>query len=143
MNVHNKYMEICAVTSSTTITKSSLIDTILERNICNLILRLEQCPKLVDGWFENSGGDQLDACRCSSITPLLAAVKLDSVSMVSVIVNDFHANVNVSASHDGRTPLHLACARNCIAVASILLNSKNIDISLSDKVVLVDTCGVS
>ena len=142
MDIINKHViDSNLVPSEMTIIKSpSLIDAILERNINEMKIYLNHNPESIDMLYEqieksDSNEWKLDIHQYDVITPLLLAVKMGSLAMVSVLVTEYHANVNIHIAGEQQTALHIACNGNHIAIVSLLLNTGNVDITISDEVI--------
>lgn len=95
-----------------------------------------------DDTYENNSNDE-NKVLPMIVTPLLLAVSLGSLAIVSILVSQYQADINLPLMINGeqhdlqQTPLYIACSKNHIAIVSLLLNTNHADISISDKVCVV------
>jgi ankyrin repeat protein len=99
------------------ISSDYFIDSIYNDDIVNMEKFIRKNPWMVNEVF----GDY-------KITPLHAAVDCNAIDYAKVLIEEYHANVNVQ-DINGETPLHIAAKDNYLNIIDLLLQS-NADISL-------------
>lgn len=119
---------------STILMDSVLLNIVMECDINGIKMYLDQYPEAVDVFYNYS--DQSDSAESDVITPLLLAVKIGSLAMVSVLITEYHANVNTCLPVEKYSPLFIACSKNFVAIVGFLLKIGNADITISDKVLI-------